>query len=199
MIKQCLKNEQAATFPQFWNKLRLGDAEIAELITIDKSPEKELGNLIINQIEKTFEENSNKFGPIKLKAYDRMVMGKRLQINIMQGESKKLIGKDALNELFVYKGQVYNIPRIMTDNLSNEILTKGSKTGITFLKAFANLVAQKIENMSTDYEVVEKIEVKDYSQININIPSEVKKFVASNGNKIELDAYLNLKAEISFS
>jgi len=199
MIKQILQNEQAATFPQFWNKLKLSDSEIADMITLIKAPEKEVGKFIASSIEKCVGQNWNKMGPARFKAYDRMIKGKRLQIYIIQPEKRKLAGKDAFNEVIVYNGEVFNLPKIPTDGNTNEILIKGKRTGINFVSAFANSVTTKIENMQTDYEIVENIFVDDYSNININVPTEVKKFVASNGNKIKVDADLNLRVEISFN
>lgn len=177
-------------YPQFHEKPFMTDEQIASIITIARRPETDLGKVISDAIVKTAEEKCQQLSPCRFRAYGRELREGKLEIWLIQpGDNKKLCGPDFLNRICIYAGNVLTLPPVRE---------KGIKTGISFIKAFADYVANAVENINEDYKLIKVGNVENWRDINLVVPDIVQNFVAENDKAMDIKGALNLTAEIKF-
>ncbi len=179
-------------YPQFYRGLDLSDEEIAKGIGIDKIPETDDGKELAELIKKAAEKHRDKNSPCEFPAYEGKFLGRNLKVNLVEREENtKLLGPAALNEIYVYKGGVYGIPR-NPEKLSAtlvEIKKRGVKSEPTYIGAISNYFAAEIEHLGKKGERSGFLQIKmarSPADINIRISERVREFISSKQRSISI-------------
>jgi O-phosphoseryl-tRNA synthetase len=139
-----------------------------------------------------------KKAPCRVKAYRRDLRNKTLEVYLIETEEgKSLCGPAITNELYVYDGGVYALPPSGFDKgVAKEAKEKGVKVGISFISAFADLIAWHVEKIVGDYEIVQVKNVRSAADINIVVPSIVDRFVTAHNKTLQIKGPVFVTAEI---
>ncbi len=174
-------------YPQFHAEFALSDAEIARMISIEKAPSSAEGKAIAQGIVEAGLKNADAKGPCSFSAYRGKLMGKSVEVKILEEEAgQNLLGPAALNEVYVHEGNVYGVSK---SKGPKEVLEKGAATGLTYLKAFADLAAWRIEEAVKANEKEASVKVKGVkmpSDINLKIAEPAMRYVTGNNKRIDV-------------
>ena len=177
-------------YPQFHEKPSMTDEQIATMIKISRKPETELGKVISEAIVRTAGEKCQQLSPCRFRAYSRELKNGKLEVWLIQpDENKTLCGTAFMNRVCVNAGNILALAPVKE---------QGVKTGISFIKAFADYVASAAENMSEDYKIIKVGNVGNWKDINLTVPDIIQNFVEENEKKLDINGVLNLNAEIKF-
>lgn len=177
-------------YPQFHEKSSMTDEQIASMIQIKRRPETDLGKVISDAIVRTAEEKCQQLSPCRFRAYGRELREGKLEIWLIEQENnKRLCGPDFLNRICVYAGNILALPPVRE---------RGVKTGVSFIKAFADYVASAAENINEDYKLIKVGNVENWNDINLTVPEIVQNFIAENDRELSIKGNLDLTAEIKF-
>lgn len=186
MVKKNIEDIRELIYPQFYEELKFNDKEIANLISFIKIPKTERGL----QIAKLISENCLKYGkeksPCEFKVYDGEFLQKKIEISLAEKEEgKNLCGPAFLNEIIVYDGNVYGLPK---EEKYKEHFEKGIKK-TTYLEGFSlNAIAEienAIEKGEKEFSFSVKM-VKLLSDINLQLDNKVRRFITANNKKIDV-------------
>lgn len=150
MLRMNIHDVREILYPQFYKALDMTDKEIVEGIKIEKIPEtgdgKKLAGLISEISRKYAEERS----PCKFLIYEGRFLDRKIRVHVIEKEENtKLLGPAALNEIYVYNGNIYGIPQNpeKLDRRLIEVKEKGIHVGFSYLDAISNYFAYEIENI----------------------------------------------------
>lgn len=195
MILHNISDARELVYEQFYKKPKMSDRELAKHISIDEIPETEEGKKIAEAILKTAVKHANAASPCEFKVYEGMLLGKHVSVKLTEREeNKKLLGPAMLNRIFIFNGNVYGTKEMKE--------SKAIDTGISYIKAFANLAAKKIEKACKEGKKGEfeiKVRgIKQASDINIKIGEDALKFMMANNKKADIrgPGFTTVKAEI---
>jgi O-phosphoseryl-tRNA synthetase len=160
------------------------DKEIADLISIDKKPSSELGLKVAEEIEKTAIEQADSPSPCEFIAYE----DEKIVVKIIEPEENtKLMGPAFNNFIYVFDGGIYGLSeKSLRDKMDEEIVKKGIKTNISYIRALAALAAYGVENNSSKEIKIQVKNTKSWEDVNVNIPDTVVKFISGKNKKIRL-------------
>ncbi len=173
-------------YPQFHGKIELSDLEIARALKIRDVPKTAVGMKIANAIIETAERYANERSPCEFLAWKGELYGKNVEVYVVEREEgTKLCGPAYANEIVVYKGSVYGIPR---NGRWKEFFENGVSTGVRYIDSFAYFAASSIENgvaEGRDVEVRVRV-VEGLGDVNLELQENVRRFIASKGGKIDV-------------
>jgi len=117
---------------------------------------------------------------------------------VEEEENTKLCGPAYANEVVVYNGSIYGIPR--TEKWRS-YFEEGVVTGIRYIDSFAYLAARKIEEaaMTRESNVVVRVRVvENLSDINMCMHDNLRRYILWKGGKIDVrgPVFVTVKAEI---
>lgn len=192
MVKNKIKDVREVLYPQFHQITELSDAELAGKVTIDKKPETTEGKRLADAIKQTALEHGQEKSPCTFKAYEGMLAGKKITVNLVEKEANtQLLGPAALNDIYIHENGIYGLPKD-TSKLKNdvtEILKNGLKLDINFLDAIANYFAATIEQElkagKTEGRIAIKM-AKTAGDANIAIDSAARRFILSKNKPISI-------------
>ncbi len=191
-------------YPQFYAELRLSDTEIAEMIKVKAKPESEAGAVIKDKIVSTALKYADSIAPCEFLAYEGEISGKKVKVYVYETDKgKKLLGPAALNQIYVYNGNILGIPeKGLEQDYVRETREKGVSTGISYLEAVASLAASMIEEAVREgkKEINLRIRIaKHPSDINVMIEDIARQFITSKRKKIEVagPVFIGIRAEIA--
>jgi O-phosphoseryl-tRNA synthetase len=179
-------------YPQLYSGLELTDKDIAEKIAIDRKPVTEEGRKLAGALKATFLENGDAASPCRFLSYDGSFLGKKIEVFAVEREEKtKLLGPAAYNDLFVYDGSVYGIPKDAgkLDKKMIEVREKGVFVGFSFLDALVSLFAAEVEDRIKKGESEGFVQVKmakTPSDVNINVNEVARRFISSMNKSISV-------------
>ncbi len=187
MVLQGYSDIRELAYPQFRAEFELSDAEIARMITVEKAPASDEGKAIARSIVETGVKNATAKGPCAFVAHHGAILGKKVEVKISEEEAgQNLLGPAALNEVYVYEGNVYGVSKAKGPS---EVMEKGVATGITYLKAFADLAAWRIEEAvkANSEEAIVKVKgVKMPSDINLRITEPAMRYITGKNKRIDI-------------
>ncbi len=167
--------------PEIYREWELKDSEISSMIKIDRGPETELGRKIKEKIA----EGCKKYADVKSPAEFLVYQDKNHKVFLYEDEKNtKLCGPAIFNEIYVYAGSIYALPKdkkVFSE--VEDIFENGINTKISFLDAFASLSAYNIEKKEEKTRI--KM-VKGASDINIKIDQVAYNYILGKKNKIGL-------------
>ncbi len=173
-------------YPQFHGKIELSDFEIARALKIREVPKTAVGLKIANAIIETADRYASERSPCKFLAWKGELYGRDVEVYVVEREEgTKLCGPAYANEIVVYKGSVYGIPR---NGKWREFFENGVSTGIRYIDSFAYLAASSIEKgvaEGRDVEVRVRV-VEGLGDVNLELQENVRRFIASKGGKIDV-------------
>jgi len=145
MILHQAKDMRDMVYPQFKEEWDLTDAEIAQMISMEKHPQTAEGHEIAMAIIATAERYGSSPSPCKIVAWHGKLNGKEIRVVLEEKEEgKKLLGGAFMNEAFVYKGDLLGVP--LNNPKYMDVIEKGVSTGIRNIDAIANAAARNIED-----------------------------------------------------
>jgi O-phosphoseryl-tRNA synthetase len=187
-------------YPQLYNKIELSDLDIARTIKIAVTPETHEGLKIAQKIVETAERYADEKSPCTFHAYSGKVFGRRVEVHIVEEEKDtKLCGPAYANEVVVYNGSIYGIPR---RDEWGKYFEEGVTTGIRYIDAFSFLAARRIEEAALsgkkEYSVKVRV-VEGLSDINLKLQENVRRYIISKGGEIDVRGpmFVTVKARIS--
>ncbi|RLI94537.1 MAG: O-phosphoserine--tRNA ligase [Candidatus Altiarchaeales archaeon] len=179
-------------YPQFYTTMELSDEEIAKSIYIDRIPETEDGKKLSKLITRVARKNSDEESPCRFLVYEGGFLGKRISVYLLEKESNtRLLGPAALNDIYVYNGNIYGIPP-EPEKLDRELINvkrNGVRVNFSYIDAISNLFASEIEDLVRRGEKWGFIQVKmakSPSDINISIGRIARRFITSRNKEIML-------------
>ena len=170
----------------------LTDEQIADFFEIKNQPHSDIGILLKKKMMKAIEENSNKQAPYRIKVFEKQWPESKVEVFLFN-DNALLCGKDALDSIYVFKGNLFSIPPSSQEY--KNVLKEGVKI-FSFAELFASLAAFKFESMHSDYEVVEMNEANSLEQANVSAPLFLKKWLEKNHKETQLNAKIKCKVEI---
>jgi len=207
MILYSYKDVRELVYPQFYGKWSLSDCEIAKQISLQHKPETQAGWRLVEAIVKAFEQYAEAPSPCEFKVYEGELLGRRVEVYVYERDpGVKLVGPAAFNEIVVYEGNVIGIPpshvQSIVSPLIEEARSRGCKTGIRYVDAFAALAAARIEAacMVGAGEVDVRVRmVKLPSDINVEIGEVARRYINENRKVIDVrgPAFLAVRARTS--
>lgn len=193
-------------YPHLYGEVTYSDAEIANLLEAKKRPTSREGEEIAKISIDVAVRNKDKTGPSKILAYDGDLLDANVKIYIYNwDEGKPLLSYAALNEVYIYNGNIYGLPP-ERGNLTGEFLEafeKGVNTELKFLSlaiqgAIADLeeaVKRKVPAFDVRYKII-----KTHGEINLFIPERVMNYITGCHKRIKVGGpiFAGVKAEIRF-
>jgi O-phosphoseryl-tRNA synthetase len=186
MVLHGIKDVREIAYPQFYKEFELSDAELAGMIRYIEEPLTKEGIKIAERIVDVGLKNARAMGPIEFSVYRGMLLGKKVDVKLVEVEPKRLLGPAALNELIVHDGNVYGISK---EKASKELLEKGTWTGIRYLNAVARMASREIEKATEEGKPEVTISVKMAklpSDINIAIAEPAMRYITGKSKRIDL-------------
>jgi len=183
MIKTGITDIRELVYPYFYEKKIFTDEEIAEKIGFEIEPRTKIGHEIMKSIISTALENKDKQSPIELSVWEGEIQEKKIKVTIWEfDEGAKLLGPAALNEIIVKDGKILGIPPAKKTE-------GGTSTNIRYIDAIAAYTSRKIEELVNSNQKELKLRYrisKAASDINIEIPQDIRYFITSSNKKIDL-------------
>ena len=181
-----------------YGKIELNDIDIARAIRISKTPQTEKGYEIAEALINSAITHADAEGPCKFDVYRGEIYGRNVKVFIVEREKTKLCGPAYANEIVVYNGSIYGIPRTAQ---WKKYFEDGVPTGIRYIDSFSYLVSKEIEEASMlgkDKVKVRVRVVESLSDINLEIQENVRKYIISAGGKIDVRGpmFVTVEAEI---
>ncbi|MEM4472768.1 MAG: O-phosphoserine--tRNA ligase [Archaeoglobaceae archaeon] len=174
-------------YPQLYGEINLSDLEIAREIKIKEYPRTETGFEIAEKIVKTAEKNAEAMSPCCFLAFEGELFEKYVKVFVEEiEENSKLCGPAFANEIVVWQGSIYGVPK--TDEFKR-LFEEGVSTGIRYIDSFSLLAAKKIEEMAFKGEksvVVRVRNVEGLSSINLRIQENVRRYIVWKGGRIDV-------------
>ena len=196
---------RSLVYPQFYAEWTIPDFELAGMVHVDKQPRTREGRRLMQAIAIAAFRHADDPSPCEIVAFDGSLFGRRIKVSVYEREpGAKLLGPAALNEVYVYDGNIVSIPcRGMEDvRLVREARERGVRTGIRVLEAVAALAARKIERaakLGRPKEVDVRIRaVKGPAEVNVRISEVAQRYVTSKRKRIDFrgPVFIGIKAEI---
>jgi len=208
MIRSRKEDIREILYPQFYKPLELSDEEIARQVKINIKPKTEEGKELVKLLVREAKRYSDERSPCRFRVYSGKLLGRKVDIDLVEREKNtKLLGPAALNEVYVYDGNIYGVPSDV-GKLAKELTRvkeRGIKVDFSYIDAVMNLFVANVENLimggdkamgETSAAVVSYApdgKIRGYMQIkmaktpadlNIKIGSIVRRFITSKNKKI---------------
>lgn len=198
MIKENFTDVREVMFPQFYHSVDLSDKDIAKAIGINITPKTEDGKKLSEAIQKTALKHGNDASPCRVEVFKGKFTNKNITVDLFEKESDtKLLGPAALNDVYVYNGGIYGVPPGGFKEKTKEIMEKGIKTDITYLRAMADYFAAGVEDAvkaGKPYSYQFKM-AKSAPDINIKIADHALQFIQSKNKELMLKGPLFTEIE----
>jgi len=185
-------------YPQLYGRIELSDLDIARAIRVREVPSS-VGLKIANAIVRTADAYANEESPCEFLAWEGEVFGREVRVYVVEREEgTKLCGPAYANEVVVYDGSIYGIPR---NDRWREYFENGIPTGIRYIDSFSYLASSVIERAVAEgrEEVEVRVRVVEgLSDVNLSLQENVRRYVASKGGKIDVRGpmFVTVRAEI---
>ena len=208
MIRSRKEDIREILYPQFYKPLELSDEEIARQVKINIKPKTEEGKELVKLLVREAKRYSDERSPCRFRVYSGKLLGRKVDIDLVEREKNtKLLGPAALNEIYVYDGNIYGVPSDV-GKLAKKLIgvkERGIKVDFSYIDAVMNLFVADVENLimgedkamgETSAAVVSYApdgKIRGYMQIkmaktpadlNIKIGSIVRRFITSKNKKI---------------
>ncbi len=186
-------------YPQLYGDVTLSDIDIARNIKIRDVPRSAEGLKIASKIIETSERYAKEPSPCSFLAYEGKIYGKDLKVYVIEEEpNTKLCGPAYANEIVVYRGSIYGIPK---NKEWEKYFTEGVTTGIRYIDSFAYYAASKIEEaamLGEDSITVRVRVVESLSDVNLDLHENVRRYVIWKGGTIDVRGpmFVTVKAQI---
>ncbi|KXA94802.1 hypothetical protein AKJ39_01195 [candidate division MSBL1 archaeon SCGC-AAA259J03] len=192
MIRTGEKDIRHLVYSYRYKDLELSDNEISRMISVKKKPTTDAGKKLAKKIEKIARKCRDKPSPCEFQVFEGNFNGKEIKVELFEPEENtKLIGPAAFNQIYVNEGNIIGVPSEgwEDDEFLQKARKKGTPTGITYIKAFANLAALKIEEMVRKGKKKEKIRkkiIESLNNVNLEIERPARRYITNHNKKIDV-------------
>ncbi len=199
MILHDYDDVRKMVYPQLHGDIKLDDVDIARGIRVREVPITAEGLKIAQRIAEVADQNALSPSPCRFLAYSGEILGREVEVYVVEEEEgTKLCGPAYANEIVVYGGSIYGIPR--TEKWM-KYFEEGVNTGMRYIDAFAYLAARRIEDAAfcgRKEETVRVRVVESLSDINLSIQENLRRYIMWRGCKIDVRGpmFVTVKAEI---
>ncbi len=190
MIREGKSDVREIFYPQFCSTLELSDEEIARQVGIVRKPGTAEGRKLVGLLKACAVEHAGDSSPCRFLVYDGKFRGRDLRVFLVEDEAnRKLLGPAALNEIYVYDGNVYGIPE-SPEKLDKKLVgvkEKGVYAGFSCLDAVLNLFVSEIEGLVKTGGGVSLLQVKmakTPADLNIGVGDLARRFITSHNREI---------------
>lgn len=186
-------------YPQIHGEIKLSDLDIAREIKVKEVPQTAVGLKIAQSIVETAEKHASEPSPCSFLAFEGEMMGRNVRVYVVEEEENtKLCGPAYANEVVVYKGDIYGIPKTKK---WRSFFEEGVPTGIRYIDGFAYYAARKVEEAAMREQEEVKVKariVENLSDINLYIHENVRRYILWKKGKIDVRGplFVTVKAEI---
>ncbi len=202
MIKNNIFDVRKLLYPQFYENLDMDDAELAKNLVIINVPATKEGETLAKRIADSAREHADSKSPCEFLVYEGEFLNKEIIVSVVEKEDNtKLLGPAALNEIYVYEGNIYGIPK-NPGELSNDLIEvkeKGIKVNFSVLDAVSQGFVSEIENMiKTDQKngLFQAKMAKNPSDLNIGVIKRARRFITSMNKRIILKGPVFMSVEV---
>ncbi len=186
MILHGFSDVRKLVYPQFYGGFELSDLDIARTIRIREVPKTPAGMEIAKAITAVAEEKANEKSPCCFEAWKGEIYGKEVVVEVFEREENtRLCGPAYANEIVVYRGSIYGIPR---SEKWKEYFESGVPTGIRYLDGFAyraGCFAESCAARGESGEIRVRV-VEGLGDVNVELQENVRRYIASRGGKIDV-------------
>ena len=207
MILNQINDIRELVYPQIYKKMNLSDREIATLLNYNYYPVTDIGKSLMKKILATWMNNKDVKSPCKFKIFEGKFLNNEIKVEaIEEEENTNLLGPAALNNVYIYDGNILGIPKDIEEKvnqLSDEELAtyknenkdekilieatqKGISTDIRYLDSLAAEVAYKIEEaiLSGENSLTQRSTIaRSLSDINLRLDNVAMNYI-NNENKL---------------
>jgi O-phosphoseryl-tRNA synthetase len=178
-------------YPHLYTPAVLSDETMASMVHISQVPLTDVGRRIAEAVLEAARRHADALSPCEFVAFDGEVGGRRVRVRLVEPEpGRKLVGPAGFNEIYVLDGNVVAVPPTGWDE--NELIRRvreaGVHTGISFMRAFADLVGRRAEIIAETggAEEIQVKNVKQPSDINVEIDDAARRFITSSGKRVDV-------------
>ncbi len=186
-------------YPQFY-RISLSDLDIVKSIKIRDMPRTSVGLKVAEMLAKTADKYANERSPCEFLVFKGSIYNKNFKVFIFEREENtRLCGPAYANEIVVYRGSVYGIPK---NEEWKEFFENGITTGIRYIDSFGYLVGAELERFAAECDEGERVirirVVESLSDINLEMQENVKRMIVSRGGKIDVRGpmFVSVRIEI---
>jgi len=206
MIKTGVEDIRKLVYPHLYLKAEYTDEELAGMIGLDEIPSTREGRKLVEAVVQTAIKNANQPSPCQFLAYKGKFLDHNVEVCVYEPDvGTKLLGPAALNNIYVYDGNVLGIPEEGLENteIVRKAREKGVSTGIRYLDAIAALAVAAIEKKINGGEIGEvNVRVKIAklpSDVNIRVEDAAVSCITSKNKRITVKGpvFVGIKAKIT--
>ncbi len=186
MVLYGFSDVRKMVYPQLYGEIKLADIDIARAMKIEEVPKTAKGMEIAEAVVRVAEEKAEEKSPCSFEAWKGEIYGKEVRVVVFEKEEgTKLCGPAYANEIVVYNGSIYGIPR---SGKWEKYFAEGVATGIRYIDGFAYRAANVAEELACRGESgeVRVRVVEGLSDINVRLQENVRRYIASTGGKIDV-------------
>jgi O-phosphoseryl-tRNA synthetase len=198
MILYDLSDVRELVYPWLYGRIELNDMDIARAIRVAEAPATISGLRIAEKIVKTAERYAVEKSPCEFLAYEGELYGKKIKVYVIEKEENtRLCGPAYSNEIIVYQGSIYGLPR---KDKWRGYFEHGITTGMRYIDSFSYLAASEIEKATAagqDVEVRVRV-VENLSDINLKLQENIRKYIISNDGKIDVRGPMFITVRVEF-
>ena len=152
------------------------------------------GRELSSKIVKTCELYAQHPAPCEFKLLEKEVGDNKVEA-WLTAEEGTLCGRDYANEIFVFDGNVVSSPAMGSTPLQKQVVSRGRRTGISFVKAFADYASFLVESDPAKPQRIELSSASDPSDANIVVPELVRRFIESKGKALDVSGDVSIAVE----
>ncbi len=186
MILHSCSDVRKLVYPQFYGGIKVEDVDIARAMRIDEVPKSAAGMEIARSVIRVAEEKANERSPCSFKVWEGEMYGRSVSVEIFEREENtKLCGPAYANEIVVYSGSIYGLPR---NDRWEEYFREGVPTGIRYIDGFAYRAGSFAENCAArgvNGEIRVRM-VESLSDVNVRLQENVRRYISSSNGKIDV-------------
>ncbi|MBM3309539.1 MAG: hypothetical protein FJY77_04725 [Candidatus Altiarchaeales archaeon] len=168
------------------------DQELAERVSIELKPGSGEGKRLAEALKKTALEYGSVKSPCSYTAYEGTLAGKKIKVDVVEKEANTfLLGPAALNDVYVYDGSVYGLPKDTSKLKSDvsKVMKKGLKLDFGFIDSISNYFAAEVEKQVKAGQKEGLIQIKmakTPGEVNISIDDTARRFILSKNKQISI-------------
>lgn len=204
MIRTGEEDMRALIYPYKYKALDLSDEQISQMLEFDKKPFSEEGKELAKRIEEVARRYKDEPSPCEFEVFEEQLEDRKVSVKLVEPEENtQLIGPAGFNEIYVYNGNVVGVPPEgwENDEFLSDVREQGINKGITYMEAFANKAARKIELAVKEGKDNVRIRVpisESLSDINLKLEKPARRYITDHGKKIDVrgPVFTTLSAEI---
>jgi len=202
LLKEDVDDLRSLHHPEFYS-FSFDDKDMLESIVPVIRPTSGVTDEMVSVIKNAAMEHKDDPSPCDIIAFEGNVGGRNLVVRMLEPEeNKSLLGPAAFNQIYVHEGNIYGIPKDGLSQKLKDVVESGLTNGLTYMDAFLSLVAKDVEDkIDSSFTGVQEYRLgmsKRLSDVNLQIPEEVRTFIQMKNNRIDVRGPVFFTLSIEF-